>query len=135
MLRRIVIQLCGRGTWISFSRGSHNLQPFSKDPKLAATGATSNATGEPQLGPHSIRRIRKIPEDVKSYAAAKSRLFVDASYRHDTYKHLPARLERFLRDRPDRSDIWKHYASEQYRKKEYVKALGGLRWLWQPTDE
>jgi hypothetical protein len=35
-------------------------------------------------------------------------------------------LERFLRDRPDRSDIWKDYALEQYRKKKYVKALRGL---------
>jgi len=54
------------------------------------------------------------------------RLFVDSSYKHGAYKHLCTRLERFLRDRPDRSDIWKDYALGEYRKKQYVKALRGL---------
>ena len=50
------------------------VQPLTRDPELAATGPTSNATGELQLDSYSIGRIRKIPEDIESYAAAKRQL-------------------------------------------------------------
>lgn len=44
------------------------------DPDLAASGPRSNATGELQFDAYSVEKIRKIPEDIDSYANDQRRL-------------------------------------------------------------
>jgi len=55
-------------------------RPLVEDSTLAATGPTSNATGELQFDRHSIGRIRRIPDDIESYAAAKRQLMIGRTW-------------------------------------------------------